>query len=165
MKYIILFLFTACSCILYSQEDSLHVKIGHNVFEPDIVNPSTRVETFIEVTDSIDFFIDKVQKEFGEIEEEDGNFVWNNVNIDSIGANLRIQMIHGYWSIKGSTATLKIIPTSKAAKLKSDERRILRIRVFLKNGKDALTSKKNEIIIVQLLDNLLNQVNEKDSEE
>ena len=40
--------------------------------------------------------------------------------------------------------------------LRKNEKRGLRVRVYLKNGKDALTSKKNEIVIVALLESILN---------
>lgn len=157
MKNLFLLLFLFISTFCFSQEDdSLRVSVSHNVIDPTLTNPKTTVETYIEIGDSIDLFLDNFQKQFGSIEEENGVFVWQGILIDSVGANLRFVMYNGVWSMKNEINTFQTIPTQKMKNLRKNEKRGLRVRVYLKNGKDALTSKKNEIVIVALLESILN---------
>ena len=101
MKNLFLLLFLFISTFCFSQEDdSLRVSVSHNVIDPTLTNPKTTVETYIEIGDSIDLFLDNFQKQFGSIEEENGVFVWQGILIDSVGANLRFVMYNGVWSMK-----------------------------------------------------------------
>jgi hypothetical protein len=157
MKSLFFLFFLFISTICFSQEDdSLRVTVSHVVIDPSLTNPKTVVETYIDINDSIDLFLDNFQKQFGNIEEENGVFVWQGILIDSVGANLRFVMYNGVWSMKNEMSTFQTIPTQKMKNLRKNEKRGLRVRVYLKNGKDALTSKKNEIVIVALLEGILN---------
>jgi hypothetical protein len=156
-KSILFLLFLLLNNCIYSQEnDSLRVVVSHIVINPTLTNPSTTVETYINVNDSIDLFIDNMQKQFGQTDEDNGVFVWQGILIDSVGSNLEILMYHGVWTTKNDTYIFQTTSTQKIKNLKKNEKRGIRIRVFLKNGKDALTSKKNEIAIVTMLEGILN---------
>jgi hypothetical protein len=157
MKIILLLFLLFFNSLTFSQEeDSLRVSISHVVIDPSLINPYTTVETYIDVKDSIDLFIENMQKQFRDIEEDNGVFVWQGLSIDSVGANLKIIMNNGIWTMKNETNTFQTVSTQKIKNLKKNEKRGLRIRVFLKNGKDALKSKKYEIVIVAILEMLLN---------
>lgn len=157
MKIVLIFFLLLLNSYLFSQEDdSLRVSVSHVVIDPSLINPYTTVETYIEVKDSIDMFIENMQKQFGDIEEENGVFVWQGISIDSIGNNLKILMYHGVWSNKNESNTFQTIPIQKFKNIKKNEKRGLKIRVYLKNGKDALTSKKYEIVITSILEAILN---------
>ncbi|OFX28298.1 MAG: hypothetical protein A2X08_00545 [Bacteroidetes bacterium GWA2_32_17] len=121
-----------------------------------MILPDNKVESYIDVNDSVDFFIDAFEKRFGEVEEQNGVYNWSDVEIDSIGKNLKIKLLHGIWITKKNEITFSPISPEKVKKLKSNEKRGVRIRVFLKDGKDALISKANEIILMQIIETLLN---------
>jgi hypothetical protein len=157
MKFkLFIFIFLLNLSCFAQEGDSLRVTVNHVVINPTLTNPNTIVETYIDVNDSVEMFIDNMQKQFGQVEEENGIFVWQGILIDSVGANLKIMMYHGIWTMKSESITFQTIPTQKIKNLRKNEKRGLRIRVYLKNGKDALTSKKNEIVIVALLEGILN---------
>ena len=156
MRILLFIIFTVFSSQLFSQDDSLRVIVNRVVLEPDLRNPNTLIETYIEINDSIDLFINNIQKQFGEIDEENGVFTWKKVSIDSVGVDITIVMYHGIWSTKNDTPQFKNISIIKTDKIKKTEKRGLRIRVYLKNGRDAMSSHKNELILVYFFENLLN---------
>lgn len=159
MRLTIFLFFVLINFSCFAQEDdSLRVVVSHDVIDESKFNPNktTTVENYINVNDSIDRFIDNMQKHFGQIEEENGVFVWQGVTIDSVGANNKIIMYHGVWTMKNEINTFQIVPTQKIKNLKKNEKRGIRMQIYLKNGKNALASKKYEIVIVALLEELLN---------
>jgi len=156
MKAIVLSTLLFLTFSVFSQEDSLRVIVNHTVIEPTIRNPYSKVESYIDVNDSIDLFINAIQKRFGEVEEVNGVYNWSGISIDSIGKGIKIKMIHGLWITKKSSIEFIPCPPKKVGKLKKNEKRGVRIRVFLKDGKDALIGKSYESAIVQIIEELLN---------
>lgn len=150
MKIITVLVFITMCIASYSQNDSLHAYVNR------IILLDNKVESYIDVNDSIDLFIDAFEKRFGEVEEQNGVYNWSGIVIDSIGKNLKIKMLHGIWVSKKNNLEFKPISPEKAGKLKANEKRGIRIRVFLKDGKDALISKTNEIILLQIIESMLN---------
>lgn len=147
----------------FAQEDEKPlVAVKNKVYEPDIYNPHVRVETFVEITDSIDYFIENIQELFGNTEEESGVFIWNNVLIDSITGKLKIQMAHGLLSYRSDKDYFRQCSSSGRIAIKKNEIRCLRLRFFLDKGNDALRSEKNKTIIMELIYSLLTP---KDTEE
>ena len=153
------------SSLLFSQEDSLRVKINSTVIEPDLINPNTRIETYLDINDSLDLFIDNIQKVFGEVEEINGIFEWKGISIDSIKGKIRVVMANGLWYNKSDLPVFQICPLDKTLKLRKNEKRGLRMRFFLSDGKDALLSRKNQIIIIGLLETALNTPKEEETTE
>jgi len=150
MKIISFLLLITTYNLSFSQEDSLRAHVNRMIL------PDNKVESYIDVNDSIDLFIDAFEKRFGEVEEQNGVYNWSGVEIDSIGKNLKIKMLHGIWTTKKNEITFNPISPEKAKKIKSNEKRGVRIRFFLKDGKDALISKANEIILIQIIESMLN---------
>jgi len=166
MKSIHFIFFLFISVICFSQEsDSLRVSVKHEVINPTPYDPNTYVKTYLEINDSIDLFIDNVQKYFGEIESMNGVFIWQGISIDSVDKNLKIVMYNGIWNNKKSPPVFEPISVDKVKNLKSYEKRGIRMQVFLKSGKDALTNKSSEMVIVAILEQLLNAQPEEESEE
>lgn len=154
MKLITLLLFITFWINANSQDDSLRAYVNR------VILLDNKVESYIDVNDSIDFFIDKFEKKFGVVEEANGVYNWSGIEIDSVGKNLRIKMLHGIWITKKNSIEFNPVSTEKTGKLKSNEKRGIRIRVLLKDGKDALISKKSEIIIKQIIESMLNSTPE-----
>lgn len=166
MRSFLAFLFLINCFVCVSQEDdSLRVKISSTVLEPDLINPNTRIETYIDINDSLDLFIDNIQKRFGEVEEVDGIFEWKGISIDSIKGKIRVVMANGFWFDKNGLPVFQVSPVDKTLKLRKNEKRGLRMRFFLSDGKDALLSRKNQLIIVSLLETALNAVKEEETTE
>jgi hypothetical protein len=165
VKYLIIILLLLPTGFLYSQEDSLRVIVRHDVIEPDLVNPTTRIQTYININDSLDLFIDNIQKLFGEVEDENGIFVWNKIELDSALKDFKIVMANGIWSTKKDISSFTPASVSKTEKLNSKEKRGIRIRVFKKDGKDALSSKTIETEFVRIFEELLNKTPEETLEE
>jgi hypothetical protein len=155
-----IFFFVLCffSISAYSQEDSLRVSINRMILADN------KVESYIDVNDSIDIFINAMQKRFGEVEEIDGVYNWSKLEIDSIGKDVKIKMIHGIWILKENSLKFKPLSPEKIGKLKENEKRGVRIRVFQKDGKDALLRKSFELVVVKIVEDLLNSVPEKTEE-
>ncbi len=158
MKLIILLLFVSFWLKTFSQDDSLRVVVNR------VILFDNKVESYIDVNDSIDFFIDEFEKKFGEVEETNGVYNWSGIEIDSIGKNLKITMLNGIWSTKKNSIEFNPISPEKIGKLKENEKRGIRIRVFLKDGKDALISKKNELILKFIFESIINSTPEATNE-
>lgn len=165
MKPLLIILLLLQNSVLISQEDSLRVIIKHDVKEADLVNPTTRVQTFIDIYDSLDLFIDNVQKQFGEVEDENGIYVWNKVQLDSVMKDFKIIMANGIWTVKKDISTFTPLPVSKTEKINSKEKRGIRIRVLMKDGRDALSAKNVESEFVRIFEDLLNKPAEEKTEE
>ena len=161
-RLFIISVFIIFNLFSFSQEegDSLRVFVCNNVIEPDLVNPTTRVQMYLLIKDSIDQFIDKVQKEFGEIEDEEGVFEWKLDSLDTIGKKIKVFMYYGYSYYKGNTENFKTISPSKAHKLKAQGKKQLRIRILLKDGKDALLSQPNQLFFIRFFEDILNRPEE-----
>lgn len=153
--FLILFFFSISS---YSQEDSLRVRINRNILADN------KVESYIDVNDSIDLFINAMQKRFGEVEEVDGVYNWSKLEIDSIGKDVKFTMIHGIWTTKENSLKFTRVSPEKLGKLKDNEKRGVRIRVFQKDGKDALLRKTFELVVIKIVEDLLNSPPEKTEE-
>lgn len=162
MNKIISFILISLSFSVYSQEDSLRARVNRIILE------NNKVESYIDVNDSIDLFIDAIQTKFGEVEEVDGVYNWSGIELDSLGKGVRITMIHGIWTNKGTSLKFTRLSPEKTGKLKSNEKRGIRIRVFMKEGKeeykDALLKKSCELVVIQIVEDLLNSVPEKTEE-
>ena len=158
MGKILIFIFVIFSLCSYSQEDSLRTHVNREILA------GNKIESYIEVNDSIDLFINAMQKRFGEVEEVDGFYNWSGIELDSIGKDAKIRMIHGIWITKKTQIEFKPISPEKISKLKDNEKRGIRIRVFQKDGKDALLRKPYEIVMTKLFEDLLNSEPEKTEE-
>ncbi|MBI5540362.1 MAG: hypothetical protein HY951_09920 [Bacteroidia bacterium] len=162
MKKILVIILISISYSVYSQEDSLRVHINRIILE------NNKVESYIDVNDSIDLFIDAIQQRFGEVEEVDGVYNWSGIELDSLGKGVKITMIHGIWTTKDTQLKFKVCSPEKVGKLKSNEKRGIRIRVYMKEGKeaykDALLKKSCELVVIQIVEELLNSVPEKTEE-
>lgn len=162
MKKIIVIILICINFSVYSQEDSLRARVNRIILE------NNKVESYIDVNDSIDLFIDAIQKRFGEVEEVDGVYNWSGIELDSLGKGVKITMIHGIWTTKGTSLKFTRASPEKTGKLKSNEKRGIRIRVFMKENKeeykDALLKKSCELVVIQIVEDLLNSVPEKTEE-
>jgi hypothetical protein len=73
-------------------------------------------------------------------------------------------MIHGIWISKETSLKFKPVSPEKVGKLKDYEKRGVRIRVFQKDGKDALLRKSYELVVIKIVEDLLNSEPEKTEE-
>ena len=159
MSKILILVFVCFSYLSYSQDDdSLRVSINR------IILDDKKVESYIDINDSIDLFINAMQKHFGEVEEVNGVYNWSGIELDSLGKGVKITMSHGIWTTKENSLKFARVSPEKVGKLKDNEKRGVRIRVFQKYGKDALLRKSYELVVIKIVEDLLNSVPEKTEE-
>ncbi len=125
-------------------------------FEPRLVReitPEKRVESFIEIRDSVIAFIELLKERWGEENDVDGKIIWNNVNIDSIAGKIQVQLFHAI--LKPGESFSKTVSISK--KTKTNEIRVIRLR-FIQKDRDLLSSQQNALYIKDFFLNLYNEI-------
>lgn len=143
----------AC-CLLFST--CFYAQEEEKTFEPRLVReitPDKRVESFIEIRDSVLAFIDILKERWGEENDVDGKITWNNVSIDSIAGKIQVQLFHAI--LKPGEAFSKT--TSISRKTKASEVRVIRLR-FLQKDRDLLSSQQNVQYLKDFFLNLYNEI-------
>ncbi len=144
------------STCFYGQEEE-------KTFEPRLVReitPDKRVESFIEIRDSVLAFIDILKERWGEENDVEGKITWNNVSIDSIAGKMQVQLFHAI--LKPGEAFSKT--TSIFRKTKTSEVRVIRLR-FLQKDRDLLSSQQTAQYINDFFLNLYNEILDNQSAE
>lgn len=147
-RLLILIFFLSLSTCFFAQEEK--------TFEPRLVReitPEKRVESFIEIRDSVIAFIEILKERWGEENDQDGKIIWNNVSIDSIAGKIQVQLLHTI--LKPGESFYKTISISK--KTKANEVRVIRLR-FMQKDRDLLSSQQNTQYIKDFILNLYNEI-------
>ncbi|MCX7862570.1 MAG: hypothetical protein N2449_06210 [Bacteroidales bacterium] len=133
-----------------------------NVFEPKLVReitPDKKIESYIEIRDSVLAFIDVFKEKWGQEEDTDGKIRWTNVAIDSIDGKIELQLYHP--KSKSRANFPKTTPIAK--KTKGNEIRVIRLR-FIQKNKDILSSQQNARYIIDYIKQLYTEIAESDEE-
>jgi|GEM_PF-5404701 hypothetical protein len=155
-SYIIFCFAVVFSAKLIGQEEKVfEIKIAREV------NSENKIESFIEIRDSVIAFIELLKERWGEEPENNGIIEWKNVNIDSIEGKIQVKLYH--FIVKQGEPLIKTVTVSK--KTKQNEIRVIRLR-FLQKQNDLLSSIKLTENIREYFNNLYKEiVNEDDNME
>jgi len=155
-SYIIFCFAVVFSAKLIGQEEKVfEIKIAREV------NSENKIESFIEIRDSVIAFIELLKERWGEEPENNGIIEWKNVNIDSIEGKIQVKLYH--FIVKQGEPLIKTVTVSK--KTKQNEIRVIRLR-FLQKQNDLLSSIKLTENIKEYFNNLYKEiVNEDDNME
>lgn len=145
---IITFVLFAISHLLFAQEEKVfEIKVVREV------SADNKMESFIEIRDSVISFIDLLKERWGEEQDNNGVIIWNNVSIDSIEGKVQVKLYHSL--LKHGESFTKTYPISK--KEKSNEYRVIRIR-FLQKQNDLMSSRKLTDYIKAYFMNLYSEI-------
>lgn len=117
------------------------------------ITPDNRIESYVEIRDSALAVIDLLKEKWGDADEQNGKIQWSNAMIDSLEGKANVILLHGI--IKKGSHAFKTCSTSK--KEKSDEIRIVRLRVMQKD-KDMLSSAITSAIVLNFINEIIRQV-------
>lgn len=152
----IVVLLVVISQLLYGQEDEIMPKANIIRF----VTPNKKIESYIEIKDSVLAVIDILKDKWGEIEDQNGIIQWHNVMIDSLEGKTNVTLMHGI--IKEGREGFKTCPISK--KENKNKVRVLRLR-FMQKDRDILSSPVTSGIVLNFINDIISQAFEATDED
>lgn len=115
------------------------------------VTLDNKILSFIEVRDSVDAFIETIKELWGDQDDINGKYQWNNVKIDSIEGNITVIAQTG--QLRKNTFLQQSLPNKN--KIKNSY--VIRLQ-FVQGKNNLLNSHQTSTIIKNFIDDILSQI-------
>lgn len=142
-------LFSLIILMLYFQVKAQEIQLKTYIVRE--VTPDNKVISFIEVRDSVEAFLETIKELWGDQDNNNGKYQWNNVKIDSIEGNITVIAQTG--QLRKNTFLQQSLPNKNKIK----DSYVIRLQ-FIQGKNNLLNSHQTSTIIKNFIDDILNQI-------